>query len=83
MNKLYLKFKGKLVRLDKDVAGILVGYTENHFILLLEEGISPVYAFSMDELGSEEHYLDISFEDDCDNCLYAYCDATHLTKKWN
>lgn len=83
MRKIYEKYKGKLVRLSPDVAGILVGYTSSHFILLLEEGIFPIYSFSLDELGAEEHYIDTSFETDCEDCFYAYCDSTHLTKKWN
>ena len=78
MHKLYLKYRSKLVRLDKNVVGKVVGYSSNHLILLLEEGVDAVYAFSMDELGSEEFFVDSSLEEDCENCLYAYCDESNI-----
>ncbi len=78
MKKVFEKIKGKLVRLDKNTVGVVCGYTSNHFIILLEEGIDADYAFSLDELGGEEHYIDMLFEKDCENCLYAYCDENQV-----
>jgi len=81
MKKIFNTHKGKLIRLSPDVAGVLVGFTEDNFILLLEEGIEPIYAFSLDELGKEDYFIDTSFEDDCEGCWYAYCGENDLTKK--
>ena len=38
MKKLYEKYKNKLVRLSDDVVGTVIGYSQSHLILLLEEG---------------------------------------------
>jgi hypothetical protein len=38
MKKLFELCKGKLVRLNDTVVGIVCGYTDSYFIILLEEG---------------------------------------------
>lgn len=81
MKKIFEANKGKLVRLSSSVIGILVGYTEDNFILLLEEGCNPIYSFTLDELGKDFYYIDNSFEDDCENCYYSYCGESDIVRK--
>ena len=80
MKKLFETFCGKLVRLSKDVVGVVVGYTDNHFILLLEEGVTPIYCFSLDELEKKEYFIDHSFEIDGENTYYSYCSENNIFK---
>lgn len=81
MKRIFEKVKGKLVRLDKETVGVVCGYTEDHFIILLEEGINPIYAFSLDELGAKNYYIDATYETDCEGCWYAYADEKNLNAK--
>ena len=81
MKKLYEKIKGKLVRLDKDVVGIVCGYTNSMFILLLEENCNPIYSFTLDELDKKDYFIDDSFEEDCENCYYSYANESDIIKK--
>jgi len=50
MKKLFNKYRGRLVRLSESVAGVVIGYSDAHLILLLEEGVNPSYSFSLDDL---------------------------------
>ena len=81
MKRIFEKVKGKLVRIDKNTVGVVCGFTTNRFLLLLEEGVDAVYAFSLDELGSETHYIDVSYESECENSLYANIDKKDIFKK--
>lgn len=81
MLKLYEKYKNKLVRLSDDVVGVIVGYTDDNFILLLEEGCNPIYSFSLDELDKKDYFIDDSFEDDCESCWYSYCGENDIINK--
>lgn len=83
MEIVYNKYRGKIVRLDKNTVGTVVGYTDSHLILLLEEGVNPTYSFSLDELDKKDYYIDMSFEDNCEDCMYSYCDESNLTKRKN
>lgn len=84
MKKLFELCKGKLVRLSDTVVGIVCGYTDSYFIILLEEGTIAEYSFSLDELGKESYYIDASYEEECENCMYSYANEHHIFKsnKW-
>jgi hypothetical protein len=81
LKKLFEKYRGRLVRLNENVVGTVCGYTQSHFILLLENGLKLDYSFSLDELGRKEYYIDTSFEEGCEECLYCYINENHITKK--
>lgn len=80
MKKLYEKYRGKLARLNESVVGTIVGYSTNHLILLLEEGIDTQSSFSLDDLGEEEHYIDFSLTGECEVCLFSWIDENQIGK---
>lgn len=78
MYRLYEKYKNKLVRLSEDVVGTVIGYGSEHLILLLEEGCTPIYSFSLDDLAEEDFFIDFELLDDCDTCLLTWCDESNI-----
>lgn len=78
MEKLYNTLKGSTVTFGDGVSGVICGYTDSHFILLLGEGITAEYAFSLDELGKENYFIDASFEENCEDCLYSYANENDI-----
>lgn len=81
MKKLYLKNRGRLVRLNDNVAGTIVGFSNSHLILLLEEGTEVDYSFSLDDIGDENPFVDFSLTEHCEVCLLCWVDESQLNKK--
>ena len=78
MKKLFNKYRGRLVRLSESVAGVVIGYSDAHLILLLEEGVNPSYSFSLDDLAEEEFYIDFELMGDCETCLLSWIDESNI-----
>lgn len=78
MQSVFQKYKGKMIRLPDGTMGVIVGYTEA-FVLLLVEDTVP-FSFSLDELGKDFYYIDMLYEEDCQDCFYAYCNEAHIEK---
>lgn len=78
MKKLFNKYRAKLVRLSESVAGVIIGYSDTHLILLLEEGVNPIYSFSLDDLAEEEFYIDFELMGDCETCLLSWVDESNI-----
>jgi hypothetical protein len=81
MKRLYEKYRAKLVRLSEEVVGTIVGYSNSHLILLLEDSVEPGYAFSLDDIGDEEPFVDFTLIGDCETCLLCWVDENNITKK--
>jgi hypothetical protein len=78
MKKLYEKYKNKLVRLSDDVVGTVIGYGSEHLILLLEEGVEPIYSFSLDDLAEEDFFIDFELLNNCETCLLTWADESNI-----
>jgi len=78
MKKLYEKYKNKLVRLSDDVVGTVIGYSQSHLILLLEEGTEVDYSFTLDDIGDEEPVIDFELLNDCEECHLCWCDESNI-----
>jgi len=78
MKKLFNKYRGRLVRLSESVAGVIIGHSDTHLILLLEEGVNPSYSFSLDDLAEEEFYIDFELMGDCETCLLSWIDESNI-----
>lgn len=78
MKKLFNKYRGRLVRLSESVAGVIIGYSNTHLILLLEEGVNPSYSFSLDDLAEEQFYIDFELMGDCETCLLSWIDESNI-----
>ncbi len=81
MKRIFEKYRGCIVRISADVVGVLVGYTDDQFIMLLEEGCEPSYCFSLDELEKKDYYIDNSFEIEGETCYYSYCLENNIISK--
>lgn len=71
MNKIYLEFKGKEVILG-GFKGILCGYTQSNFVLVLCEG-EPIWSF-------EDEPYDAFIEEEFKGkgCRFGFLDEKHL-----
>ena len=78
MKKIYEKYKGRLVRLPDGVVGVVCGFTNNRFVLAVDDITIP-YSFTIEYLGEEgEYYVEAQYLEDCDLCLFVYCDENQI-----
>ena len=83
MKKLFEKYRAKLVRLADGIAGTVIGYSDSHLIMLLEEGVEASYSFTLDDIGDENPYIDFSLIGDCEVCFMSWLDEGQIKKNGN
>lgn len=84
MKKIYEKYKYKLIKLPNNVTGILVGFTNNSFLLAIDD-ISEISCFTLEELGKDFYYIEPEYLENNENdlLLLCYCDESQIIKYLN